>query len=185
MFGVPRGDTIGRQQFVKAFPVFDKGGPAEKAEYVAFTSPDRSRFYQQYGFGLRYTQLRGERGKEMPASVAASVGGHELISGPSSLDSRVRFHGVVGNFEAFFPFNIGGAPAYLFGRALMAFSRNRNTTPLFLEPAIANDKPVPATNAGVYVIASPSDRDVYTVGIGLDPVHLIEGWLKKKDEEKK
>ena len=82
--------------------------------------------------------------------------------------------------EAFFPFSLGGVPAYIFGRSLMSLSRNENRDPVFLSPAIANNTPVSATDPNVYVITTRSNRDVYSVGIGLDAMKAIEALFKKK-----
>ena len=171
--------TTARNQFLEQYPETSYPG-ITKATYVAFTSPDRGRFYRQYSAGLRYTQLydlteneTDELKKEWaPASVAASFGQHELVSGG-------HLRGIVGNFEAFFPFKLGAARAYVFGRAVMSFSKNQDRRPVFLDPAIQGDKPVPPSAPGVYVISTPSNRDVYTMGIGIDALDVLKKLLGK------
>jgi hypothetical protein len=168
LFTIPAKDSIARKQFDETYKPNDYPGLGE-ATFVAFSTPDRSRFYRQYAGGLRYTQLTEGLA---PASVSASFGQHELVSGG-------RMVGVVGIFEAFSPLNLGGAHAYVFGRGLMSLRKNRDTRPLFLEPAIANNKPVAPTDPGVFVISRPSERDVFTVGIGIDVVDVIKAAFSK------
>lgn len=62
----------------------------------------------------------------------------------------------------------------------MSFSKNQDRRPVFLDPAIQDNKPVPPSASSVYVISTPSNRDVYTVGIGIDAIKIIEGLFKKK-----
>ena len=172
--------TTARGQFFEQYPERSYPG-IERSTYVAFTSPDRGRFFRQYAAGLRYSQFydlnpgETDSNKKLwsPASVAASFGQHELVSGG-------RLRGIVGNFEAFFPFRLGPARAYVFGRAVMSFSKNQDRRPVFLDPAIQDNKPVPPSASSVYVISTPSNRDVYTVGIGIDAIKIIKGLFKKK-----
>jgi hypothetical protein len=160
-------ESINRRQFFERYPKGTFPG-LEDATYVAFSNPDRGRFYRQYAAGLRYTQIRTDADNNLaPASISASFGQHELIS-------RGRAVGVVGVFEAFVPFKLGDTPAYIFGRALMSIRRTNDVRPVFLETAIADNQPVPPTAAGVYVISAAADRDVYTVGIGLDPLQIFK-----------
>lgn len=172
--------TTARNQFLEQYPERSYPG-ITKATYVAFTSPDRGRFYRQYAPGLRYTQLYDLTEEDavesekvwVPASVAASFGQHELVSGG-------HLRGIAGNFEAIFPFKLGAARAYVFGRAVMSFSKNQDRRPVFLDPAIQDNKPVPPSAPGVYVISTPSNRDVYTMGIGIDAVEILKTLLGKK-----
>jgi hypothetical protein len=163
-------ESLARVQFFERYTKKEFPG-LDGAQYVAFSTPDRSRFYRQYGAGLRYTQLRSDN--LAPASISASFGQHELISGGEAV-------GVVGIFEGFFPFKVGNASAYIFGRAIMSLRKNNDAKPVFLEPAIADNKPIQPAAAGVFVISKPSDRDVYSVGIGLDPMQIIRDIINKK-----
>ena len=168
LFKIPELESTAGKQFQETFSLKEYPG-LDKAKYVAFSTPDRSRFYRQYAGGLRYTQLAEGL---VPASVSASFGQHELVSGG-------RLIGVVGIFEGFFPFKMGSTRAYVFGRGLLSLRKNLDSRPLFLEAAIADNKPVPPTDPNVFVISKPSDRDVFTVGIGIDVVDVIKAAFSK------
>ncbi len=180
VFTVPDQTTTAGAQFFKVYPTTNFPG-LDKAKYVAFSSPDRSRFFREYAGGLRYTQLRisgkDDQGYRVlqPASISVSAGQNELVSNGA-------LRGVALRVEAFFPFSLNGVPAYIFGRALMSMARNETSAPVFDSPSdiMANNTPVSVTDANVYVITTRSNRDVYSVGIGLDAVKVIESLFKKK-----
>jgi len=178
VFTTPDPTTPAGAQFFKMYPLSKYPG-LDKAKYVAFSSPDRTRFFREYLGGFRYTQLRlmgtDDKGHRLlqAASISVSAGQNELVSNGS-------LRGIAMRVEAFFPFSLGGVPAYIFGRSLMSLSRNENRDPVFLSPAVANNTPVSATDPNVYVITTRSNRDVYSVGIGLDAMKAIEALFKKK-----
>lgn len=59
---------------------------------------------------------------------------------------------------------------YLFGTAAMQVKRAHNDTPFVLEPASSD---VHAYDSSVTIISSPSNRDTYRIGVGLDAVGVL------------
>ncbi len=113
--------------------------------------------------------------------LAVSFGQNELVTG------GIR-QGVVGTFEGFYPLAIPGTQTvgvlYLFGRAdLRLGGPTALTTPIALTPATMTSNgttvPVPVTNPNVAIIALPSNRDRYSIGIGIDAVQIFQGLLSK------
>src|SRR3954470_21351907 len=140
-------------------------------QYVGLTTPNRNRFYRQYGAGLRLTTRFYDADDKIlpaPAMVAFSVGQNELVSGGT-------LRGVTGKFEGFYPLSIGQPKStdrfvlYLFGRANLHFGHATESTPLILQQASG----ILPDNPGIAVIAQPSARDSYTIGVGIDAVQLI------------
>jgi hypothetical protein len=115
----------------------------------------------------------GDKILPAPAMVAFSVGQNELVSGGT-------LRGVTGKFEGFYPLSIGPPKStdplviYLFGRANLHFGHATESTPLILQQAAG----ILPDNPGIAVIAQPSARDSYTIGVGIDAVQLISK-LKK------
>lgn len=185
VFAIPEAGTPQRAAFDRVFPADSHQDLAlAKTKYIGLTIPDRDRFFRQYSAGFRLTtRFYDPAGEELPqpAMVAAAFGQHELVSGG-------QLRGVVGKFEGFYPLPLGtrdsGAPIfYLFGRANLRLSQGGERTPLVLKRALGSDgKIVPADDAGIAIIASASQRDLYTIGVGVDAVQIIDaiGKLRKK-----
>jgi hypothetical protein len=140
-------------------------------QYVGLTTPNRNRFYRQYGAGFRLITRFYDSDDNIlpaPAMVGFSVGQNELVSGGT-------LRGVTGKFEGFYPLTIGEPKAsdkfiiYLFGRANLHFGHAMESTPLVLQQATG----ILPDNPGIAVIAQPSARDSYTIGVGIDAVQLI------------
>ncbi len=175
VFQMPPDGTPQSAAFNAAFPVSKYpmlGLPA--TQYVAFTPPARDRFYLQYGAGFRLTARSSDsNGNTLPgvAMISASFGQNEFVTGG-------LLRGMVGTFEAFYPLPLGSGTKvsgvfYLFGRtSLRLGGAGSPSTPLALMPA----PQVPVTNPNVAVIALPSNRDLYTIGIGIDAVQLFSNF---------
>jgi hypothetical protein len=143
---------------------------------VGLTTPVRDRFFRQYGAGFRLTtQFYDQNDKTLnsPAMVAVSFGQNELVSGG-------KFRGVAARIEATYPLRLekisDSLVLYLFGRVNTALGASHQTTPLLLQTATG----VTATDPAVAIIAQPSNRDLYTIGVGVDAAALITAMLNKK-----
>jgi hypothetical protein len=145
------------------------------AKYVGFTTPDRDRFFRQYSAGIRVsTYINSTTGQlAPPATYDFTMGQDEAITGG-------QFKGVVARFSCFYPIAIPTGDRtnsdknrflYLFGMASLRAGRGENRQPLILEPAGADVK---GYSPGVSLIAAPSNRDTYRIGIGVDFVNLFK-----------
>ena len=162
----------GRSRFNSQFPQL----ASTTATQVAFTTPDRNQFFRQYFAGVRLTTLYQDKDEAQSTinslgSVSFSVGQNEAISGG-------KFRGLVAQAEGFIPLPIGltaktvGA-FYLFGRAAFQLSSSVQQTPLLLNQT----NPPPATLGQSLLIANPSRRDIYTIGVGVDAIRFLKGIL--------
>jgi hypothetical protein len=175
VFQMPPDGTPQQAAFNAAFPVSKYptlGLPA--TQYVAFTTPVRDRFYLQYGAGFRLTAHSSDsNGNTLPgvAMISAAFGQNEFVTGG-------LLRGMVGTFEAFYPLPLGSstkvsAVFYLFGRTTLRLGgASSSSTPLALTPA----PQVPVTSPNVAVIALPSNRDLYAIGIAIDAAQLISNF---------
>ena len=187
VFNIPPTGSPQRSAFDRVFPVSKYGDLALPGTlYVGLTVPQRDRYFRQYGAGFRLSSFSFDKNRDpdpSPAMASISFGQNELVSGG-------QLRGVVMSAEAFYPLRMGSDSGskwpviYFFGRVSMHLSGASQSTPLFLSPATTkdasgNDVPVPPTNAGVAIIASPSARDLYTIGAGIDAVQIIGAWFPK------
>jgi hypothetical protein len=96
--------------------------------------------------------------------LAFTVGQNELVSGG-------ELRGAVGRVEAFFPLSTGKSglfsSVYLFGSAQLRLHGPQNTQPYNLTPATGN------TSSNTWYVTSPSNRDVYSIGLGVDLVKAL------------
>ena len=172
VFQIPPDGSPQKAAFDATFPVSKYPALALAAtQYIGLTAPASDRFFRQYGAGFRLTTRFFDptgRALHAPAMISASFGQNELVTGGS-------WRGVVGTFEAFYPLPLGTrtrqiATFYLFARtSLRLGGRPAFQTPLALSPA----SQVPVTNPYVALIALPSNRDQYTIGLGIDALQLI------------
>jgi hypothetical protein len=141
--------------------------------YTGFTTPERRQFYWEYGAGIRLTNLFFDKSGVQsggPAMITYSLGQNQSITGGIS-------RGVVQRIEGFFPLTLGDkfdksvSTLYLFGRADMRLATLTQNTPLILQPAPST---VNAYDNNVNIIAVPSNRDLYTIGVGVDAVRLVK-----------
>jgi hypothetical protein len=165
IFKTPPVGSAQRSAFLAKFP------SSTNFLYTGFVTSDRDRFYWQYGAGVRLTTLffddLGLQGAS-PAMITYSLGQNQLVSGGLS-------RGVVQRLEAFFPLPLGDRfkdnSLYLFGRVEMRLAPPHQITPFILEPADPN---VTGFNPQVNIVAMRSNRDIYTIGVGVDAVKLIK-----------
>ena len=168
----------------KQYPILSVSG----TKYIGLTTPDHNSFYWQYAAGFRLTTRYFDPDGTLlsaPAMFSATFGQNELVTGGHR-------RGIVGTFEGFYPLPLGprGKNAslfYLFGRADLRLGRANvgRATAVPLAPALdaATNSPVSATNPGVAVIAIPSNRDLYSIGVGIDAVQVINAiGTKLKDK---
>ena len=176
LFEVPAPNSPQYARFMQQYP------SAAGSAYVGFIPPTRDRFYRAYAIGIRLlTRYNAQEGTPYspPATYSFSIGQDEAITGGS-------LRAAVAKFDVFYPLplsvpqkitgsNSQNATAkvrilYLFGNAGLRLSRAGDITPFVLQQApttIRGDEP------GVAIIATPSTRDVYRIGIGVDAAAAI------------
>jgi hypothetical protein len=146
------------------------GTPPPGAQYAGFVLPDQTSFSKQYGAGFRVTTFDLANPANAPATYSFTVGQDQLVTAG-------RYRGVVGRFDVFYPLPIGGASfkfVYLFGTvSTRLLARSAQTPALFLEPAAAPPTGPNAYDPTVMLVTSPSMRDYYRIGIGVDALSLL------------
>jgi hypothetical protein len=170
VFTIPAPGTAQRAAFDQAFPV-SQYPQLTQASYIGFVPPSRDRAFQEYAAGFRLTtRFFYPSGAILPAPamLSASFGQNQMITAGER-------RGIVGAFEAFYPLPLAikskeiGA-IYVFGRATLRLGGSaRLAKPPALAPAA-----VPVTDPAVAAIALPSDRDTYSIGVGIDAVQLMK-----------
>jgi hypothetical protein len=157
------------------WPLFQKRYPGVTSQYIGFVTPDRDRFFRNYFGGIRlYTNyLSGQNRAPLsasPALVSISFGQNEIVTGG-------KLSGVVGRVEAFYPLPIGNRSRfsgfYLFGSAMMKIAGAKNIQPLILAAAPST---VQGSDPTVSIVSTPSTRDIYRIGFGIDLVSAIQAW---------
>lgn len=165
IFNLP---AAGSPQFATLQTLY--GTPPPGAAYVGFVLPDQSSFYKQYGAGFRVTTFDLANPGNAPATYAFTVGQDQLVTGG-------RYRGLVGRFDVFYPISLGGAAfkfIYLFGTVSTRLAARPIQTPaLFLEPAPAPPAGPNGYDPDVMLVTSPSMRDYYRIGIGVDALSLL------------
>jgi hypothetical protein len=157
------------------YPLFKAQFPAATGStYIGFVTPDRDRFYRQYGVGFRYSRYHPSRQYESPQTFTWTVGQDELITGG-------RLRSVVTQFDGFYPLPVNQVSGryqflYIFGTVTLRLSRGENNLPLVLASAPPTIK---GTENSVAIVSTPSNRDTYRIGIGADLVNLIRSALQK------
>lgn len=170
VFRVP--DRISPQwgEFAGRFPQVANNA---NAKYVGFLPPDRERFYRQYGFGLRVATFEKKRPFAPPATYTVTLGQDQLIT-------EGGYKGAVVRADVFYPLPIGHKDGkfemlFLFATANLRISKPQNGVPLALE-RMSN---VPLHQNDVAIVAVPSARDTYRIGVGIDFVNLFNSWRNK------
>jgi len=167
IFATPPVGSPQRTPFLSQFP------SSANSTYTGFTTPDRGRFYWEYGAGLRLTTLYFDKSDVQgvtPAMLTYSLGQNQVVSGGVS-------SGVVQRVEGFFPLPLGDRFAktittlYLFGRVDMRVARGKQSTPFILQPAPAG---VNGFDSDVNIVTVRQNRDLYTIGVGVDAIKLIK-----------
>jgi hypothetical protein len=179
LFKVPKAGTPNGIAFDAAYPGF----PRPLADYVALVPPDRERFYRQYGAGIRLTSFDLRAPLAPPATYMATVGQDQLITSG-------RYQGAVFRVDVFYPLPVGKENGqfkslFLFGTTNMRIARPFDKTPLAMERVCAGSSTSNCTGSAAFwgdrtaVIAVPSARDTYRLGVGIDFVNLLTSWLTK------
>ena len=145
--------------FSAAFP------QAAGATYIGFVPPQRLQFYRSWGAGVRLTTAY-PGGAPPAATYTISAGQDEAVTGG-------RLHGAVGKIDVFYPLPLTIKQfrwIYLFGNVALRLGRARNLGTFDLAPAPAT---VSGSDPDVAIVAVPSNRDAYRIGIGVDAVALV------------
>jgi hypothetical protein len=147
-------------------------GFAQNSTYIGFVTPDRDRFYLQWGVGFRYSKFHPDALWESPQTYSVTVGQDELITGG-------RLTSVVLRIDGFWPLPLGKGDGkwqflYLFGTSTMRLGRGRDHVPFVLKPAPDSIK---GYESSVAIASTPSTRDTYRIGIGADLVNLFRSSL--------
>jgi hypothetical protein len=148
---------------------------AAKYPYLSFIPPSRNQYFAEYFGGFRLTTRYADKyatpSTGPPAMVAFTVGQNELVTGG-------HLRGAVGRVEAFFPLSTGRSDLlssiYLFGNAQLRLKGPQNVQPFNLTDVatITNPMPAPGATNTVYLV-TPSNRDIYSIGLGLDLVKIL------------
>jgi hypothetical protein len=170
LFEAPVSTSPERARFLAKFP------QAAGSQFIGFVSPDRDKFLRQYFAGFRLTTHYANSETRAPlisapALVSIALGQNEVVTGG-------RMQGVVMRTEAFYPLPFGNrrddmrgalAAIYLFGTVQMRLGGAKNIDPFILKPATNID----GSDPRVAIVTSPSNRDIYRIGFGVDFIHMI------------
>jgi hypothetical protein len=148
---------------------------AKGKQFVAFTLPDRNRFFRQAYGGFRLmTHKLGDTSKIwFPETFDLTYGFNESITG-----GRIR--GGVLRLEGFVPIPYDPTNSiYFFGTGIFKpGARATISSPFLLQAAPSGTLP---TDPNAVVITTPqADRDYYRVGMGIDFVTLVRNWYEIK-----
>ena len=162
IFEVPGRDSPQRGRFQATF------GSAANSTYIGFVTPDRDRFYRQWGFGFRYSKFQPDAAYQAPQTYSVTLGQDELITG-GGLNAKVL------RVDGFWPLPLKKENGkwqflYVFGTSTMRLSRSENRDPFILNPGPASIK---GYENSVAIVSTPSTRDTYRLGIGVDLVNLL------------
>jgi hypothetical protein len=168
LFQVPDPASPQYPRFATQFP------DAAHSLYAAFLPSDRDRFYRAYGAGIRLTTMYQdpgdpEKSTRAPATYTVTIGQDENVTGGS-------LRGPVLKFDVFYPLPLkanGTRYLYFFGMAGLRLTRAENAAPYVLNPAPAG---ITGSESSVAIVAAPSNRDVYRLGVGIDAVSIVCAW---------
>ena len=154
------------QRLVQAYP------QVKGLAYISFVPPSRNQYFAEYFGGLRlvtrYADIHGTPTTGPPAMISFTVGQNELVTGG-------KLWGTVGRVEAFYPLSTTQqnplSSIYLFGMAQLRLRSPQNVQPFNLEDA-STATPAPGPSNTLFVV-TPSNRDVYSIGLGLDLIKIV------------
>jgi len=156
---------------------------------VAFTTPDRNQFFRQWSTGLRLTTLFEDADSD--GKPYSSLGTVEFTVGQNELITGGKLRHFVAHLDAAYPLpiSVGNAKLnafYLFGRADILLGHSQQFDPLLLTPATPPADPAALSSflASTLVIARPSQRDLYTIGIGVDAIRFAQNLFKSQTAPK-
>lgn len=143
-------------------------------QFVAFTLPDRNRFFRQAYGGLRLkSHVLGDTARvRFPETFDVTYGFNESITG-----GLIR--GGVLRLEGFVPIPYPPASSiYFFGTGVFKPGGHPLiSSPFLLRAAPAGTLP---TDPNAVVITTPqANRDYYRIGMGVDFINLVKNWGKK------
>lgn len=148
---------------------------ASGKQFVAFTLPDRDRFFRQAYGGIRvmthHFEANGDVSTErLPATLDVTYGFNESVTG-----GRIR--GGVMRLEGFVPLPGRLHRVYLFGTGLFKPGAHALIeSPFLLDAAPTGTLP---TDPNAVVITVPQiNRDYYRLGVGIDLVDLVANWKR-------
>jgi hypothetical protein len=167
--------------FQKLCPPSDSasdGGTSGTPCYVALYPQDRSRFFTQYNFGLRFKlPIQVQKGDPsfFPTTLDANIGQNEYVTGGTLHNWVLHLGG-----ESPLPYFSG---LYIFGGMDMSVTGQSSTPEPLLFPA-----PTTGTNAAgpsntINIVTPPPNRDRYLLGLGFDIVGVIQAHLKKDNDK--
>ena len=144
-------------------------------QFVAFTLPDRNRFFRQAYGGLRLmAHPLGDTSRvRFPETFDLTYGFNESVTG-----GRIR--GGVLRLEGFVPIPYEKTNSiYFFGTGIFKpGARATISSPFLLQAAPSGTLP---TDPNAVVITTPqADRDYYRVGMGIDFIALVKNWKRSK-----
>ncbi len=149
-------------------------GIAPTDEFIAFVSPDRSRFFRQYYGGLRLKSYYVKTNTDdldsiFPGILDFTIGQNESVTGGVLRGAIFRFDGIYP-----LPFIKGDkrGSIFVFGSAQMKLTDSQKLPPIFLQLPDATVA-VPGQNVFIQELP-PQDRDYYRLGVGVDLIRLLK-----------
>lgn len=173
IFKIPDAASSQAERFFAKYP------GAKGKEFIAFTTPERDRFLRQYFAGFRFRTYRykdnGELQDQFPGMFDVTFGQNEAVTGGT-------FHKFVVGLDGFYalPFpNDGRRFLFLFGSArFKAGGPKVKQTPFILDTAASSVSP---TDNNVFLAdPTPSNRDNYRIGFGVDLIEIFKKATSKK-----
>jgi hypothetical protein len=151
----------------------------DNQQFIAFVSPERTRFLRQYFGGIRlktYFVKAGDDASPDDRDLEPIFPGIlDITFGQNEAVTRGRFRGGVARIEGIYPLpfigNDNKGLIYVFASAQMKLTSTKIEKPIFLHLA----DPVPTVpGEDVFVTDVPAlDRDYYKFGVGVDLIRLI------------
>ena len=182
LFKIPKngdGDGKVKAPFLEQFP--DLEDQLNANDNISIVNAERDRFFRQWQTGLRFRTLyydENDRPRNLsPAIFDVTVGQNEAVTDVLS--------GMILKFDGFYPFPIAKADyIYLFGTAHLRLQRSVANAGLL---PFALDTPGSDTvNSGNTLIVEDNDfnflrsnRDRYTIGVGIDLIKLYKRLTEK------
>jgi hypothetical protein len=182
IFQVPDAASSQAPAFFKQYP------GAQGKQFIAFISPDRDRFFRQYFGGFRFKTFSYETEKDTNGKVKPDTNGNpiehlsnvfpatfDITFGQSEAVTGGRLHKFVVGLDGFYPlpFPDNSRFLYLFGSARFKAGGPKNIgTPFILDTAASS---VTITDPKVFIAdPTPTNRDTYRIGFGVDLVELFK-----------
>jgi len=160
---------------------FEKYPGAQGKQFIGFTTPERDRFLRQYFAGFRFRTYRyednGDLADQFPGMFDVTFGQNEAVTGGT-------LHKFVVGLEGFYALPFGERRfLFLFGSAkFKAGGAKTKEAPFILDTAESSVLP---TDPKVFLAdPTPSNRDTYRLGFGVDLIEVFKAATKKEDKPK-